>query len=149
MAENIQTWWDIETYAYKINSQSKKKLQAQKMLEGTTNFTGERYDVGMLWSEPEPILPNNYSSALGQLYSLERRFQRDPNLKSLYKQSIDTDVEKEFVKILNGSEVKGSFGKEWYLPHHPVPNPNKPGKVRSVGNAASNYKIVFLYDKLQ
>ena len=150
MAENIQTWWDIETYASKINvvSQSKKELQAQKMLECTTKFTGERYEVGMLWSEPEPNLPNNYSSALGQLFSLERRFQKDPNLKSLYQQSIDTDVEKGFVKILNESEVKGTFGKEWYLPHHPVLNPNKPGKVRRVCNAASKYKEVCLNDKL-
>ena len=100
VAENIQTWWDIETYASKINvvSHSKKKLQAQKTLESTTKFTGERYEVGMLWSEPEPSLPNNYSSALGQLYSLERRFQRDPNLKSLYQQSIDTDVGKRIRK---------------------------------------------------
>ena len=150
VAENIQKWWDIETYASKINvvSQSKKELQAQKMLEITTKFTGERYEKGMLWSEPEPNLPNNYSSALGQLHSLERRFQRDPNLKSLYQQSIDTDVEKGFVKILDESEVKGTFGKEWYLPHHPVLNPNKPGKVRRVCNAASKYKGVCLNDKL-
>ena len=114
VAENIQTWWDIETYASKINvvSQSKKELQAQKMLESTTKFTGERYKVGMLWSEPEANLPNNYSSALSQLYSLERKFKRDPNLKSLYQQSIDTDVEKGFVKILDESEVKGTFVKE-------------------------------------
>ena len=118
------------------------------MLESTTKFTGERYEVGMLWSEPEPNLPNNYNSALGQLHSLERRFQRDPNHKSLYQQSIDTDVEKGFVKILDESEVKGTFGKEWYLPHHPVLNPNKPGKVRRVCNAASKYKGVCLNDKL-
>ena len=87
-------WWDIETCASKINvlSQSKKELQAQKILESTTKFTGERYEAGLLRSEPEPSLPNNYSSALGQLHSLERRFQRDPNLKTLYQQSIDKDV---------------------------------------------------------
>ena len=53
MAENIQSWWDIETYASKINvvSQSRKELQAQKMLESATKFTGERYEVGMLCSE--------------------------------------------------------------------------------------------------
>ena len=122
VAENIQSWWDIETYASKINvvSQSKKELEEQKILQSTTKFTGERYEVGTLWSEPEPNLPNNYSSALGQLHSLERRFQMEPNLKSLYQQSIDTDVEKGFVKILNGSKAKGTFGKEWYLPRHPV-----------------------------
>ena len=150
VAENIQTWWDIETYASKIDvfSQSKKELQAQKMLESTTKFTGERYKVEMLWSELEPNLPKNYSSALGQLYPLERRFQRDPNLKSLYQQSIDTDVEKGIVKVLNESELKGTFGKEWYLPHHPVLNPNKTGKVRLVCNAASKYKEECLNDKL-
>ena len=84
----------------------------------------------MLWSEPKPNLPNNYGSALGQLHSLERKFQRDPNLTELFQQSIDTDVEKGFVKILGKSEVKGTFGKEWYLPLHPVLNPNNPGKVR-------------------
>ena len=51
------------------------------------------------------------------------------------------------MKILDESEVKGTFGKEWYLPHHPVLNPNKPGKVRRVCNAASEYKIC-LNDKL-
>ena len=50
VTENIQSWWDIETYASKINvvSQSKKKQQTQKFLESTTNFTGERYEVGTL-----------------------------------------------------------------------------------------------------
>ena len=135
-----------ETYASKINvvSQPNKELQAQKMLESTTEFTGE---VGMLWRETEPNLPNNYSSALGQLYSLERRLQREPNLKSLYQQSIDTDVETEFVKILDNSRLKGTFGKEWYLPHHPVLNPNKHGKVRRVCNAKSKYKVC-LIDRL-
>ena len=50
--------------------------------------------------------------------------------------------------ILDESEVKGAFGKEWYLPHHPVLNPNKPGKVRRDCNAASKYKLVCLNDKL-
>ena len=53
VAENIQTWWDIESYASKIKvvSQSKKEQQAQKMLESTTKFIGEWYEVGILWSE--------------------------------------------------------------------------------------------------
>ena len=63
VAENIQIWWDIETYASKITvvGQSKKELQAQRVLESTKKFTGEQYEVGKLWSEPEPNLPNNYS----------------------------------------------------------------------------------------
>ena len=45
VAESIQTLWDIETCASKINvvSHSKKELQAQKMQESTTKLTGEWY----------------------------------------------------------------------------------------------------------
>ena len=75
-------------------------------------FKGERYEGGMLWSEPEPNLPNNYSSALGQHYSLERRFQMDPNLKSLYKQSIDTDVEKGILKNIGRVQSEGHFREQ-------------------------------------
>ena len=64
------------------------------------------------------------------------------------QQSIETAVENEFVEILDETKVKGTFGKEWFLPHHPVLNPNKPGKVRSVCNAASKYKEVCLNDNL-
>ena len=67
---------------------------------------------------------------------------------NLYQQSIDTDVEMGFVKILDESKVKGTFGKELYLPHHPVLNPNTPDKVRRVCNASSKYKAVSLNDQL-
>ena len=139
VAANIQSWWDIETYASKIIivSQSKKEQQAQKLLESTTKFAGERYEVRMLWSEPEPNCPNNYGLALGQLYSLKGRLQNDPNLKEMYQQSIDADVEKGFVKILKKSEVRSTFGKEWFLPHHPVLKSNNPGKIRRFCNAAA------------
>ena len=146
MAESKYSLYASKIY---VVTQSRKELQAQKMLESATNFTtGEWYEVGLLWSEPEPNLPNNYGSALGQLHSLERKFKWDPNLKGLYQQSIHGDFGNAFVKILNEAENKGTFGKEWYLPHHLVLNPNKPGKVRRVCNAASKYKEVCLNDKL-
>ena len=142
VAENIQTWWDIETYASKINvvSQSKKKLQAQKMLESTTKFTGERYEVGMLWSEPEPTI-EQLQLSLGSALHAGAKIPKGPKTE-------------EFVSTVNSinvkvSGVKGTFGKEWFLPHNPVLNPNKPGKVGHVCKAASKYKQVCLNDKLQ
>ena len=81
------------------------------MLESTTKFTGERYQVGMLLSEPEPNLPQNYSPALRKLHLLGRISQRDPKLKCLDKQSMETEVEKRFVKIVDDSTLKDIFGK--------------------------------------
>ena len=84
MAESIKMVGH-KTYPSKTNvvSQSKKEQQAQKFLENTTKVTGEQYEVSMLWSEPEPNLSNNYGSAIGQLYSLERRFPRDPTVTTV------------------------------------------------------------------
>ena len=36
----------------------------------------------------------------------------------------------------------------WYLPHHPVLNPHKPGKVRRVSDAAAKYQGTPLNDPL-
>ena len=47
-----------------------------------------------------------------------------------------------FVKILDEYEVKRIFGKEWYLQHHPVLNPNMSGEERRVCNAASKYREI-------
>ena len=139
----------MQTYSSKINvSQSKKEKQDQKFCETTTMFTGERYEVSMNWNEPEPNRLNNYGSALGHLRSLEWRFQRDSNLRESYQQLIDKDVEKGFIKNLGKWEVKSTFGKEWYLLHHPAKNPSKPGKDCCVCNAAAKYKDVCLNDKL-
>ena len=73
VAKNIQTCWDIETYPFKIKvlSQSKKDLQAEKMLKSTSKFTGERHEMGRLRIETKPCKPNKYSSALGQPYLLD------------------------------------------------------------------------------
>ena len=81
------------------------------MLEIAIKFTGEQYEVRMVWSETEANLPNNYNSALFQLYSRHGRFQREPNWKILNQQSIDTNVKKKLVKLLDRSELKRTFGK--------------------------------------
>ena len=66
LAEQIKTWWDIESYASRcdVSGRSKEDEKALEMLERTTKFDGERYEVGLLWKRNDPFLPNNYSAAL-------------------------------------------------------------------------------------
>ena len=151
LAEQIKTWWDIESYASRcdVSGRSKDDEKALQMLKQTTKFDGERYEVGLLWKRRDPFLPNNYSSALSQTKSLDFRLEKKPELKKLYQDTIKVDVEKGFVKILKQEQLEATkLEKQWYVPHHPVQNPNKPGKVRRVCNAASKFRGTSLNDNL-
>ena len=95
----------------------------------------------MLWAEDESNLPNNYFSALVQLKSLERRLGRDAELKERYTQTIKDDFSKGYIVEVDKSDCfKMNNAREWYLPHHPVVHPHKPGKVRRVLNGAAKFQ---------
>ena len=118
-------------------------------LEKTTKHNGYRYEVGLLWADDSPSLPNNYYFAYQQFLSKEKRLGKDPELKAAYKATIEKDLENLFVRKLEQEGVESTENDmQWYLPHHPVKHPHKPGKVRRVCNTASKFKGVSLSDKL-
>ncbi|KZS02851.1 Uncharacterized protein APZ42_034559 [Daphnia magna] len=65
-----------------------------------------------------------------------------------YKAVIDDYVARGFARPLEESELKGTFGRNWYLPHHGVVNPRKPEKVRGVFDASAKYQGVALNEVL-
>ena len=153
LANQLSKWWDIESYASicDATSHSKDEHSAVKSLEQTTRFTGETYEVGLLWREDEVKLPNNFYSAIGKLKSLERRLQKDDIddiLRKCYQETIDTDVKAGYVRKVQQVELNENRDKlQWYLPHHPVINPHKPEKVRRKCNAVGKNHGVALNDK--
>ena len=149
LAEQVKSWWDIESFASRcdVSGRSKEDEKALQMLEQTTKFDGERYEVGLLWKRNDSFLPNNYSSALSQMKSLEYRLETKPEFKKFNQDSIKVDIEKGFVRILKQEELESTkLERQWYVAHHPVENPNKPGKMRRVCNAASKFRGVSLND---
>ena len=54
----------------------------------------------MLWSDKDLKLPNNYYSAFAQLKSLEKRLERDSELKKFYGKTIQDDLEKGYISYL-------------------------------------------------
>ena len=147
----MKKWWDMETYASvcDVSGRSKGEKRALSILERTTKHNGERYEVGLMWADDNPDLPNNYYSAYQQFLSMEKRFEKDLELKEAYKATIEKDLENHFIRKLDQEEVSSTENDmQWYLPHHPVKHPHKPGKVRGVCNAASKFRCVSLNDKL-
>ena len=93
----------------------------------------------MLWIDSNVSLPNNYYSSLAQFKSLERRLSKDTELRERYAETIREDIRKGYVVTVEPHDPRKRSDREWYLPHHPVVNPNKPGKVRRVLNGASKF----------
>ena len=94
-------------------------------------------------------MSNDYGSAFGQLKSLEHRLEKNVDLRQRYQETIKIDIENGYVRRLDETELKQTADcPQWYLPHHPVLNPNKPEKVRRVCNAAAVYRGLSLNDTL-
>ena len=132
LVDQIRSWYDMESYGAmkQVDSRSAADARAEKILDETTYHDGTRYQVGMLWVDAESSLPNNYFSALVQLKSLERRLGKDVDLKERYSKNIQDDFSKGYIVRVDKTDCfKVSNPREWYLPHHPVIHPNKPGKV--------------------
>ena len=142
LACQVKSWYDMELYgAYKqVDPRSAVDARAQEILERTTFHNCQGYDIGMLWADDNIQFPNNYFSSLVQLKSLEKRLSRDTTLSENYANTIREDLEKGYlITVPDAHKFEQRSDKEWYLPHHPVINPNKPGKVRRVLNGAAKF----------
>ena len=138
---SIKSWYGIESFGAnkQVDSKSAAYARAHEVLENTTIYIGLRYDVGMLWAADNTKLPNNYVSSLVQLKSLEKRLAKDEDLREKYTSTIKEDLNKGYlIEVPHAHKVESRSDKEWYLPHHLVLNPNKPGEVRRVLNGAAN-----------
>ena len=142
LASQVKSWYDIESFGAnkQVDSRSAADAMAHEILESTTIHNGLRYDVGMLWAADITQLPNNYFSSLVQLKSLEKRLAKDEDLREKYTSTIKEDLNKGYViEVPVAHKIENRSDKVWYLPHHPVLNPNKPGKVRRVLNGAAKF----------
>ena len=142
LASQVNSWYDMESYGAlkQVDPRSTSDARVHDILEDITVHNGIRYNVGMLWTDNNIELPDNYFSALVQLKSLEKRLMKDQTLWEKYSNTIKEDLDNGYVvRAKDANNLESRSEREWYLPHHPVVNPNKPGKVRRVLNGAANF----------
>jgi hypothetical protein len=83
-----------------------------------------------------------------RLDSLRRRLSRDQILHEMYKTNMNELLSKSYAEAVLENDVKKPDGAAWYLPHHPVLNKNKPGKVRVVFYCAAIHRGISLNSKV-
>ena len=72
-----------------------------------------------------------------RLESTKRKLKCDEELAKKYCNIIEDYVNKGYARKLTREEASALTPKQWFLPHHPVRNPNKPDKVRIVMDTLS------------
>ena len=92
-------------------------------------------------------MPNNFASAK-RPNILERRFNDQTEFRKRYEETIQNNLNKEFIRKVDYDKIKKTSDcPYWYLPYHPVDSPHIPEKVRNLCNAAEKYKGHSLNDK--
>ena len=86
-----------------------------------------------------------------RFFVLNRRFKAKPELHQQMKKVIDGYLNQDppLARRLTSEEAKHTTSTTYYLPIHPVTNPNKPGKIRIVNDAAAEFEGVSLNKSLK
>lgn len=131
-----------------VESDSDK--HAKHLLESTTIRLEDvnKYQTGLLWKDPNVVLPNSYSMAKNRLLSIEKKMIASPDFKKMYVEKINGYFSKGYARKLTSTEAAETTDRTWYLPHFTTSNPNKPGKYRLVFDAAAKVRGTSLNDFL-
>ena len=86
---------------------------------------------------------------MSRFFGLEKRFKRDPLLAEKYKETVNQYIEKGHATKLTNDTASQTSDNNTYIPHHAVTNPNKPGKMRMVFDAAAKHEGTSLNELLK
>ena len=89
-----------------------------------------RYELPIPFKH-EAHLPQNDDIAKERLKRLLTRLTRDSALFVQYAKYMNDLVDKGYAELVRSLD-ENSTERVWYLPHHPVFNYKKPGKIRVV-----------------
>lgn len=115
-----------------------------ELVRGSSKLYEGHYQLPLPWRFDWRKLPENRVLAEKRLRYLMFRLQRDSELSGQYDQIIRSYEKKGYISQLVSSERQ----ELRFLPHHPVINPRKPGKVRIVFDFAAKFKGMSINDCL-
>ena len=122
----------------KVSPSIEDKIAVNKM-EESLRRVGSHFQVALPWRPGCPHLTNNKSRAEQRLQLLKKRLLKDEDLLAKYRTTIQEYIDKGHAQKVPKEELNFKEQPVWYLPHHPVTHPLKPGKVRVVFDCAARY----------
>ena len=106
------------------------------------------YQISLPFKDREGSVPNKKSQALQRANWLKKKLERDPRLSEDYKTFMADIVAKGYARKVPLEQINLQNGNVWYIPHHGVYHPYKPGKIRVVFDCSAKFNGVSLNSML-
>ncbi|XP_063607690.1 uncharacterized protein LOC134782212 [Penaeus indicus] len=152
---DLSEFWSLESVGINQKETVSNPFTSDPVLQqfcGNVKFDGERYEVGLPWKSDEckKNLRNNEGLARKRLEGLERKLDKDPQLKKQYSEVFTGYEEEGIIEEVPSNEVLSSQ-PTYYMPHRPVVKESSAStKIRSVFDAsAASYNDISLNDCLE
>ena len=137
--EQLREMWEIDSLGVRNsddNQLNQEEILAMSKVKKSRRWIGGRYEVAIPWKEEFPSLPDNREEAEKRLFSLERNLLKRPEVAKRYKEAMNANIEKGYVRKLEPNE--GEDSPSWYLPHFPIIREDRETtKVRIVFDSAA------------
>ncbi|XP_045535755.1 uncharacterized protein LOC106718630 [Papilio machaon] len=118
-----------------LRRENKAHIRAVDILDKSFRKVDEQYEVCLPFKSDEFTMPDSYDNALSRMISLNKKFNNNRDYANRYSREIKKLFDEGYAREIKSSEQSSSH--VWYLPHFGVQNPNKPGKLRLVFDAAA------------
>ncbi|XP_028403950.1 uncharacterized protein LOC114526541 [Dendronephthya gigantea] len=120
----------------------------EKAKEGIHHCEDMHYEMPLPFKNDDVQLPNNRPAAEQRLRGLRKKLQNDEQYRTDYLSFMNEIIKKGYARKIDQREQPVKEGRVWYIPHHGVYHPHKPGKIRVVFDCSSRYLGESLNDHL-
>ncbi|XP_053686561.1 uncharacterized protein LOC128736105 [Sabethes cyaneus] len=143
----VKNYFALDSLGIQLNGKtlmSNEDERAINLLQSNTVLKDKKYETCLLWRYDNVRLPESKAMALKRHNCLDKRMEREPELARVFQEKIFDYKAKGYIRELLAHEEEMQRERSWYLPIFPVFNPNKPGKLRIVWDAAAKVGAVSL-----
>jgi hypothetical protein len=141
LESQVERFWRLDTdqvLADSVAQMSPDDKRAVEIWNKSISLKQGHYEMDVPFKSTDD-LPDDRSMAEKRLQSLGRKLSRDAELCGKYQHEIRDLIDKGYAERVPDDQIEASPGRTWYIPHHAVTNPNKPGKLRVVFDCAAEY----------
>ena len=119
---------------------SQEELRFLRELESTVVLKDGHYEMALPLKDCEAPVPNNRPQAEQHALWLKHKLKRNMDLYNDYKGFMADIIDKGYARKVP-VDLQKSRNVKWYIPHHGVYHPHKPGKIRVVFDCSAKYRM--------